>query len=439
LQDPVLEFAGEKRVVMDRDGRLIQLDAIPPQMRVENPAPAGSHDTLRAGPDWSALFAAAGLDMAAWVPTEPQWTPPFFADTHLAWVPRDGSESPRRIEAASDRGRVVHFHVIFPWTRPTRGEALFISPEQQRVGGVAAGLILVGVVIGSGLIARRNIRLGRADVRGAVRLATFVAAVTMVVWLVDEHHVPTLSELRLATMAAGFALLAAALLAIFYLGVEPYVRRTWPTIIVSWSRVLAGSIRDPLVARDVLIGCAAAVIMEGIRTAGNLTTHALTGRLPPVIFSSRPLLGVSYAIAQPPVFLLLGIFVTLLFLFLLIVVKTAVRRENVAILITAMLVGAVFPTIAGQPPIAIPFFVVSNVVGFFLIARVGLVAAIVANVVGVMLLTFPFTLSTSAWYFRTGLIGIAGVAALAIAAFRIATAPYAEARGAASPAPARLG
>jgi hypothetical protein len=32
------------------------------------------------------------------------------------------------------------------------------------------------------------------------------------------------------------------------------VRRRWPATLVSWSRLLAGRFRDPLVGRDVLAG-----------------------------------------------------------------------------------------------------------------------------------------------------------------------------------------
>jgi hypothetical protein len=126
----------------------------------------------------------------------------------------------------------------------------------------------------------------------------------------------------------------------------------------------------------------------------------------------------------------------MIFLFLLIVVKMAVRREDLAILFISLLIGSVMPAVAGLPLIAIPVFVVSNVVAFLLLARVGLVAAMAASVVGVILLTFPFTLSTSAWYFRTGLIGVGVVTALAVVAFRIATRRHAAARAGAQ-APAR--
>ena len=42
-----------------------------------------------------------------------------------------------------------------------------------------------------------------------------------------------------------------------YLALEPFVRRRWPEAMISWTRLLGGRFADPLVARDILIGCAA--------------------------------------------------------------------------------------------------------------------------------------------------------------------------------------
>src|SRR5262249_47175805 len=39
-----------------------------------------------------------------------------------------------------------------------------------------------------------------------------------------------------------------------YLALEPDLRQRWPHRIISWSRLLAGRWRDPLVGRDLLVG-----------------------------------------------------------------------------------------------------------------------------------------------------------------------------------------
>ena len=38
------------------------------------------------------------------------------------------------------------------------------------------------------------------------------------------------------------------------MAVEPFARRTWPKLLISWQRLLNGRFRDPLVGRDVLLG-----------------------------------------------------------------------------------------------------------------------------------------------------------------------------------------
>ena len=42
---------------------------------------------------------------------------------------------------------------------------------------------------------------------------------------------------------------------------QAVVRRRWPERIVSWTRLLAGRIQDPMVGRDILIGIAAGGLM----------------------------------------------------------------------------------------------------------------------------------------------------------------------------------
>ena len=47
---------------------------------------------------------------------------------------------------------------------------------------------------------------------------------------------------------------------VFYTALEPYVRRLWPDTLISWTRLLDGRLRDPLVGRHVLIEGLAGVV-----------------------------------------------------------------------------------------------------------------------------------------------------------------------------------
>ena len=51
------------------------------------------------------------------------------------------------------------------------------------------------------------------------------------------------------------------MLYIVYLALEPFVRRSWPTLLVGWTRLLSGRIRDPIVGRDLLAGVTFGVVI----------------------------------------------------------------------------------------------------------------------------------------------------------------------------------
>jgi hypothetical protein len=118
------------------------------------------------------------------------------------------------------------------------------------------GMALLGCAfLAGGWLAWRNWRSGRANVRGAWRLAAFLFGCAMLNWAVRVEHSARWSvEMSFLVGGVGMAALQAAGVWVAYLGLEPYVRRRWPWRITSWNRVLEGRLRDPLVGRDVLVG-----------------------------------------------------------------------------------------------------------------------------------------------------------------------------------------
>ena len=63
---------------------------------------------------------------------------------------------------------------------------------------------------------------------------------------------------------------------LLYIALEPHLRRVWPETMIGWSRLLAGSVRDPLVGRDVLVGVLVA-IGDGIDPRASHAAAALVG------------------------------------------------------------------------------------------------------------------------------------------------------------------
>ena len=105
------------------------------------------------------------------------------------------------------------------------------------------------------MLARRNLHLRRGDRKGAFRLAIYFFSLNMLHWLFGAHHVLERSEVDLLFGALYVAFFHFGLVWILYIAVEPYARRLWPRMMVSWMRLLDGRFRDPLVGRDVLLGC----------------------------------------------------------------------------------------------------------------------------------------------------------------------------------------
>jgi serine/threonine-protein kinase len=80
-------------------------------------------------------------------------------------------------------------------------------------------------------------------------------AARMATWALGTHHVTALfGEVNLFVSALQAALYWAGMAGFMYLAFEPYLRKSAPERVISWTRLLSGDWRDPLVGRDVLVG-----------------------------------------------------------------------------------------------------------------------------------------------------------------------------------------
>ncbi|MBN1912304.1 MAG: hypothetical protein JW818_21465 [Pirellulales bacterium] len=70
-----------------------------------------------------------------------------------------------------------------------------------------------------------------------------------------QRHSPLLSEEALSLyQGLAAATLSAVAVWIWYLAMEPYVRRWWPRTLITWTRLLQGRLGDTLLGRDILVG-----------------------------------------------------------------------------------------------------------------------------------------------------------------------------------------
>lgn len=249
FNDPPNTMSGMARARLDTKGRLLYFEGVP--LQVDEPQNA-TGDL-----DWSSVFKEAGFNINDFQPAESEWTPPQAFDERRAWtgVYPEAPDVPIRIEAAAYRGKPVYFEIVEPWSQPARqpsGDA----NNAFDASDIVLLSIFFGILILSALIALRNVRVGRSDLRGAFRVAVFIFALRMITWAVATHHTSSGGEVMLLITGLQAAVFWAFFIGLIYLAFEPYLRRHTPERVISWNRLLAGDWRDPLVGRDILIGMA---------------------------------------------------------------------------------------------------------------------------------------------------------------------------------------
>jgi hypothetical protein len=411
LQDPPDTVPGMARIGLDPEGRLVSMLVIPGERTQEG--------ATSAEPDWGPLLHATGVDEKTLLPAQPEWAPPVYADRRAAWTGSWPGQSspPLRIEAAAAAGRPVALRIIEPWTRPAEQPAP-VESSRPRASQLLGALLFIVVVIAAGLVALRNVRRGRGDRRGALRLALYLGAVRML-WFLDAHHVASPQEVGLLESHLSFAMQRVGLAYIFYLAVEPYARRLWPRMLISWMRVLEGRLRDPLVGRDLLLGSAAAAVMAlNDRLQVWVPAHGGSAALP--VFSEwtleslRGTLPAFVSIAGIHTQYLLEIIfpVTLLLVF-----RLLLRRTWAAILVVSLLATVLFYPSSGSIPGYLIGICLSLTVAWLLLFRIGLLAFATEFTLRSLLAQMPLTPHPASWYLGGMVLALAFIVAPALYGF----------------------
>ncbi len=403
--------SGLVTVNLDPSGRLIWLLAVPPQVEgpVERTPPA----------DWPALFSAAGLDLGAFTPTDSTWTPYTVSDDRAAWMGTlpDQPDIPIRIEAASYRGKPVYFNVIPPWETPRLVVGI------QRTGGEQVGFAIIltlvlGIFLGAIMLGRKNLRQGRGDRRGATRLAFFIFAVNLLVWVVGADHAPTANQIvYFFFLYLGQALLLAAIVWLLYIALEPYVRRRWPNTIITWTRVVGGSISDPLVAKDVLVGIALGVTFGLINMFKILVQHE-KGTAPTSVQMLDAWLGIRQLIAAgflSPINEAVGI--GLFLFFLAFILRILTRREWIAAMIFVLIFFMNNVVKESDTLVVAIFVVLFHGLTAVVALRLGLLTLVTSIFIYTVLSAAPLTADLTAWYSAYMIASLAAIVGIAGWAF----------------------
>lgn len=290
--NPPLNKSGMTTVRTDLDGRLIELLAVPEHGKVKRDNPPLDAVLL------TALIELTHLDWSDVVPVtdRSKWpsncTPPVFASQVDVFRDRSG-ESKQRLLIARNGNQLVYVFAGLPsetgrLSRQFKGYDKVEKANRAKSESVLHALVRILVVLVSVFLALKNMRQGRADFRGALRFALWLAALQALLWIFAfQHHASPAREL---TLLGQFLYQAVGIVFRFwlaYLAVEPYVRRYWPHVMIAWTRALDGRLRDPLLGRALLLGCTVAVVDQVFGTgidwiaATNGINLSLTGLVDP--------------------------------------------------------------------------------------------------------------------------------------------------------------
>jgi serine/threonine-protein kinase len=330
----------------------------------------------------------------------------------MAWTGTwPGTTRPLRVEAALFQDKPVFFSLIGDWTKPDR----MISTEKKSLGEkmskIVQIILLLGGLSGAALLARRNYRHGRGDRKGALRLAMVFFLMEMGLFLCRAHF-PSFGEtIFLSIIAMSTALFVSLTIWTFYMAVEPWVRRLWPTTIISWSRLLAGGWRDPVVGRDILLGVALGMVWMLVFQIHSIPIMRMGAF--PASGSTDALMGGRMALGgwlrQWPQ----SIQTTLVFFLLLLGLRALLRKEWIAALVFVAIFAVPRGISSSYMAIELPAQILVYAIAVVIVIRFGLVPLAVAIFTIDMLAGVPFSADLSTWYMTTSIPALLSVVAIA--------------------------
>jgi serine/threonine-protein kinase len=406
--DPPTVFSGMINLMLDPQGRLTYFQAIPPQKQEGQNAPAAAAASF----DWNILFSAAGLDASKLQLAQPTWTSLAASDTRMAWTGTwPGTTRPLRVEAAAFQGKPVFFSLIGDWTKPARMKSTEKESIGKRANGIIGPLVMFSVLIGSAFLARKNHRQGRGDRAGAFRLAAVMFLLEIALWLCRGHFSTLDDSIGLFVLAVSTALFLSTVTWMLYMAVEPWVRRHWPTTMISWSRLISGQARDPLVGRDVLFGVLLGVVWILVFQVRYIPMMRMGAA--PALFSTKVLMGGRTALGAWLYQWPQAIQTTLAFFFLLFGLKVLLRREWIAAIVMVAIFALPRGLSSTYMAVEIPAQIIVYSIAVLIVLRFGFIPLACAVFTINLMANVPFSADFSAWYMTTSILELLSVVALA--------------------------
>lgn len=388
-EHPPLTTPGMALVILDLRGKLIRYEAVP-EFRQTSPGRP---------PDWDGMLTAAGIDKTRLDPVS-------NAPSHVSWNYRDAAGLHYEIDGFAEEGWLRRFRVRGEWESTLEG-----SPWPWRL---EAFLTLAAVVF-----AFHNYRRGRTDLRGAGTLAAFVFTANLGSLLLRGGDLLHWRSQITPIDGIGLAVLRSLMFGTAFFAMEPYLRRHWPVVLVTWTRLLHGEWKDATVGRDILIGMAASGFTLSIWAIAVSASLAPIGGIGLQLLQSTP-----WFLASLVESLNQSVSRAVTMTFLLFLFRLLLRRDWAACAVVTILFTALLSTqIQIFHPAALVVLGIVGIVQVFITMRFGFLAKAASEVV-VILSGLVRTVDPSNWFAVYCYLAIAWAALLALAAFRLATAGH---------------
>jgi hypothetical protein len=224
--------------------------------------------------------------------------------------------------------------------------------------------------------------------------------------------VPSLGTFELFILATSNSLFLAAVFYVVYLAIEPYVRRHWPHGIISWSRLLAGRIRDPLVGRDALFGVILGVTWTLIFEFMFLALKHIGAT--PDLGSPEFLLGARQVLGACTAHLTTSLVGALGFFFLMFVFRVILRKPWLAAIAFVAFWTALKSYDNHHFVYIVPAYLAVYGIAAFVVLRFGFIALAVGIFTVDLLANLPLTTDLSSWYIGNLIFVVLLIAAMAV-------------------------
>jgi serine/threonine-protein kinase len=414
-KNPALIQHASVAMRLDSGGRLLEF------LAVSSSEDLSGGDDLLAGPqdhDWEQWFADVGLEPADYVLRDdavdaPRQRPPTYTDEIRYWKSQS-TDDDSQVVMAVYQGKLTYFHLF-------QGDQTNGLVRDFRAGSAIqsySGMVTTVLFSIALLFAVRNLRREKFDLRIATYFSMIYFGGDLLLWIIQSGSILSLLHDReLASNYVFRSIASATRLWFYYVAFEPIVRRYWPGMLVSWARLTAGRIRDPLVGRDLLSGCLIGIGWWWFSTSlGRSVAEVLWPFWPQTLLTRH---AIAAGVASVQYAVLTGIGLLAWLLCFRIMLRSTWPAALLFVAVVAFSVGY------DHWGVWVYGFTAAAVYIYF-----GLVTLVVAHFFTNFLAQIPITADIDSWYSSSGILAIS---------FLIAVASYGLYSSTIRPAGGRIG